>query len=168
MRSQPNKNYQSNDNIMTPDYLARTLVEYFRPSGRVLEPCAGTGAFLKYLPPDTFWCEIKDGKDFFDFRLRVDWIFTNPPWSQIRRFLCHSLELADNICFLLTINHLWTKARLRDIKEANFGIKEIVIFDTPKTFPQLGFQMGMIHLQRNYKGDIKFTELRINNEKTML
>jgi len=160
MRSQPNRNYQSNDDIMTPDYLARALVEYFNPQGRILEPCKGTGNFLKYLPSGTLWCEIKEGKDFFDFSEKVDWIITNPPWRQIRQFLRHSLELADNICFLLTINHLWTKARLRDIKEANFGIKQIVIFDTPEIFPQLGFQIGMIHLQRDYSGDIKFAELK--------
>ena len=42
----------------------------------------------------------------------MDWIITNPPWSQIRRFLQHALSLADHVVFLFTINHLWTRARL--------------------------------------------------------
>ncbi len=69
------------------------------------------------------------------------------------------MEIADNLYMLFTINHLWTKARLRDIKENGFGIKEICIFETPKTFPQGGFQLGMVHLQKNYKGKIDLTEL---------
>lgn len=70
------------------------------------------------------------------------------------------MELANNIYFLCTINHLWTKARLRVIEQYGFGIKEICIFDTPKTFPQSGFQVGMFHLEKNYSGDIKFTKIK--------
>jgi hypothetical protein len=159
MKSQPNRNYKSDDEIMTPEYLAEALVNHFKPCGRILEPCKGTGNFLKFLPKDTLWCEISEGKNFFDFNEEVDWIITNPPWSQVRKFLQHSLNISKNICFLLTINHLWTKARIRDIKEAGFGIKEIVIFDTPDNFPPLGFQVGMIHLQAKYSGDIIFSDL---------
>ena len=159
MKSQPNRNYKSDDCIMTPEYLAESLVNHFKPSGKILEPCKGTGNFLKFLPKNTLWCEISEGKNFFDFNDKVDWIITNPPWSQIRKFLQHSLEISKNVCFLFTINHLWTKARIRDIKEAGFGIKEIVIFDTPDNFPPLGFQVGMVHLQAKYSGDIIFSDL---------
>jgi len=149
---------------MTPEYLAKALVNHFKPSGKILEPCKGTGNFLKAFEGygqnvSILWCEISEGKNFFDFNEKVDWVITNPPWSQIRKFLQHSLEISKNICFLFTINHLWTKARIRDIKEAGFGIKEIVIFDTPDNFPQLGFQVGMIHLQAKYSGDIIFSDL---------
>jgi len=156
MKSQANRNYKSDDIVMTPEILAKQLVEHFKPSGKVLEPCKGTGNILKFLPENSLWCEISEGKDFFDFNDKVDWVFTNPPWSQIRKFLQHSLEISDNICFLFTINHLWTKARIRDITQAKFGIKEILLFNTPSNFPPLGFQVGMIHLQRNYIGDIKY------------
>ena len=63
------------------------------------------------------------------------------------------------LVFLITINHIWLKARLRDIKEKGFGIKEILLIDTPKTFPQSGFQFGVIHLSKNYIGDIKFSKM---------
>ncbi len=49
MRSQPNRNYTSNDDIQTPLALARKLVAHFQPSGRFLEPCRGNGNFLKAL-----------------------------------------------------------------------------------------------------------------------
>ena len=159
MKSQPNRNYKSDDEIMTPEYLAEALVNHFKPNGKILEPCKGTGNFLKFLPKDTLWCEISEGKNFFDFNEKVDWIITNPPWSQIRKFLQHSLEISKNVCFLFTINHLWTKARIRDIKNIGFGIREIAIFDTPDNFPPLGFQVGMVHLQAKYSGDIIFSDL---------
>jgi len=169
MKLQPNRNYKSNDEVMTPEYLAEALVNHFKPSGKILEPSKGTGNFIKFLPKDTQWCEITEGKDFFDYNEKVDWIITNPPWSQIRKFLQHSMKVSNNVCFLFTINHLWTKARIRDIKESGFGIKEIVIFNTPDNFPQSGFQVGMVHLQSKYVGNIIFSDLSnlnrgVNNE----
>ena len=160
MKYQPNRNYKSDDVIMTPVKLAEKLVNHFKPKGKGLEPCKGTGNIYKYLK-NSDWCEISEGKDFFDYKEKVDFIFTNPPWSQIKPFLQHSLAISNNIYFLITINHLWTKARLRLIEEAGFGIKEIVIFDTPKEFPQSGFQVGMVHLKKGYiSKKIKFSYLK--------
>ena len=160
MRTQPNKDYKSNDCIMTPEYLAESIVKYFNPTGKILEPAKGTGNFLKYLP-GADWCEINEGKDFFDYENKVDWIITNPPWSKMRKFLYHSMEISDNIVFLVTINHLWTKARLREMKHLNFGIKEIhMIPEKTKDFPQTGFRCGAIHFQKNYIGDIRLTEMK--------
>lgn len=159
MKMQPNRNYTSDDVVMTPIELAEKLVKHFNPQGKGLEPCCGTGNILKFLD-NADWCEISKGKDFFEYNSKVDYIFTNPPFSQIRKFLQHSMELADNIYFICTINHLWTKARLRDIESAGFGVKEICIFDTPKNFPQTGFQLGMFYIQRGWNGDIRFNRLK--------
>lgn len=158
MKMQPNRDYKSDDVVMTPIELAEALVKHFNPQGKGLEPCCGTGNILRYLD-NADWCEISKDVDFFDYNYNVDYIFTNPPWSKIRPFLQHSMEIANNVYFLCTINHLWTKARLRDIENAGFGIKEICIFDTPSNFPQSGFQVGMFHLERNYKGNIIFNKI---------
>lgn len=85
----------------------------------------------------------------------------NPPYSIFRKFMNKAMEVSDNIVFLVTINHIWLKARMRDMKEKRFGIKEIVIFDTPKTFPQSGFQVGCVHLQKGWKGNIRFERIEI-------
>lgn len=160
MNKQPNRNYKSDDVVMTPVNLAKKLVEYFKPIGNGLEPCCGTGNILQFLP-NADWCEISKGKDFFEYTNKVDYIFTNPPWSQIRKFLVHSMEIAKDVYFLITINHLWTKRRLKDIEEHGFRIEEICIFDTPKTFPSSGFQVGMVHLHKgNENNIIKFTKLK--------
>lgn len=155
---QPNRNYKSDDVVMTPINLAKTLVEHFKPQGKGLEPCCGSGNILRYLD-NADWCEIGLGRDFFDYKDKVDYIFTNPPWSKIRKFLIHSMELADNVYFLCTINHLWTKARVRDIENSGFGIAEICVFNTPEEFPQSGFQVGMVHLKRNHSGPIQFSKI---------
>ena len=36
MRFQPNRDYVSNDDIQTPVELAERIVEYFKPTGRIL------------------------------------------------------------------------------------------------------------------------------------
>lgn len=149
------------DCIQTPVSLARKIVEHFNPEGKILEPCKGNGNFMKVLPKETEWCEILEGRDFFNYRSRVNWIITNPPYSKLRKFMQKAMNVADDIVFLTTINHLWLRARLRDIAKQGFGIKEIVMFDTPKNFPQTGFQLGMFHLQRGYtKNSIKFEDWR--------
>ena len=136
-----------NDEIDTPFDLAIKIVTYFNPKGKILEPCKGNDGFYR-TGIFTDWCEIKDGKDFFDYNEKVDWIITNPPFSKFRKFLNHSMELADNIVFLCSINHFWLKARIRDMIEKGFGIKEILLVDTPETFPQSGFQIGVVHIQK--------------------
>ncbi len=158
MRCQPNRNYTSDDVVQTPPEMAQRLVKHFQPAGRILEPCCGQGHFLKALP-GADWCELSKDKDFFDWDKQVDWIVTNPPWSKIRPFLAHSMEVSDHIVFLMTVNHAWTKARLRDVKESGFGIKEIALLEMPLTFPQSGFQLGAVYYARGWNGNIKFTDL---------
>jgi hypothetical protein len=154
-------NAKREDCVQTPIECAEMLVKHFNPKGRILEPCKGDGNFLSVLPKETLWCEILKGKDFFDFKGKVDWIITNPPYSKVRKFMQKAMEVSDNIVFLTAINHLWLKARLKDIFERGFGVKEIVIFDTPKNFPQSSFQIGAFYLKRGYVRDIKFNNLEV-------
>ncbi|MDE1170819.1 MAG: hypothetical protein PW734_06365 [Verrucomicrobium sp.] len=158
MRFQPNRDYVSNDVVQTPRPLAKLLVDHFRPAGRVLEPCRGEGHIYDLLPPGSPWCEILEGRDFLDWTERVDWVFTNPPWSRIREFLLHGMQVADDIVFLMTVNHAWTKARVRDVRENGFGFKELCMVDMPASFPQSGFQLGAVHWQRGWTGPITFSD----------
>ena len=162
MKYQPRKGFSSNDVVMTPWGLASGIVDHFRPAGALLDPCMGGGAFydaLKQWSEDVSWCEISDGRDFFDWDTPVDWIITNPPWSQIRPFLHHGMQLASNVVFLMTVNHAWTKARIRDMKDMGFGIREILLVDSPKEFPASGFQLGAVHYKAGWTGETKITTL---------
>lgn len=153
------------DRVYTPPPLAQQIVRHFDPGGSCLEPCAGEDAFIHAmcLAPLAFIvyeCEIDRGEDFFDFNLKVDWIITNPPWSQFRQFLKHSMELADNVVFLANLNAWVTRSRMRDVFDAGFGYKEALLVDTPpKPWPQTGFQLAAVHIQRGYTGGMNFIRL---------
>ncbi len=161
MKSQPNKDYKSDDDVMTPLSLCKRIVDYLNPDGTILEPCKGTGNFLNFLPKDrTDYCEMKEGKPFENYEEKVDWIITNPPWSKMRIFLEKSCQVANkHIVFLITVNHVFTKARIRITKQYNFGLKEILYIETPKEFPPMGFQIGIIHWEKNYTGTVTIKDL---------
>lgn len=166
MRLQPNRNYVSNDDIPTPRPLARALVDLLNPTGRILEPCCGDGAFLEALQPGAEWCEIKLGRDFLQWNSGpVDWIITNPPWRQIRAFLGQSFSISQKVAFLMTVNHAWTRARLRDATETGFGLSRIILVDTPLTFPQSGFQLGMVVYTKGHRGAIELTDIRAKDNE---
>ena len=41
----PPKNAPEKDIVMTPVYLAKNIIEHFEPTGLILDPCRGEGAF---------------------------------------------------------------------------------------------------------------------------
>jgi len=153
-----------NDEIFTPHSLASAIVNHFNPYGKILEPCKGKGHFT-IISKIVNGADLRTGRDFLNNEFKdkqFDWIITNPPWSLYRKFLNESMRVSDNIVFLCLINHLFMKARLRDIKENNFGIVEILTVKEPtnKEWPKTGFQLGVVHLKYQYAGDIKFGELK--------
>jgi hypothetical protein len=156
----PPKNQPKHDLVFTPRSLAREIIEHFPLHGKLLDPCRGDGAFYDYFPEhcETDWCEITQDRDFFDYDEHVDWIVTNPPWSRIREFLEHGMEIADNIVFLVQMVHVCTKARLRAIRDSGFAFKEFYSVPTPPSpWPQCGFQVAAIHIARGWKGSTLFS-----------
>lgn len=152
-----------NDIFYTSDKLAKYIVDYFKPTGNIVEPSSGGGVFLKYMNAD--WYEIEKGKDFFDCNTTYDWAITNPPFSKIRDFLLHLYKLkTKNIVFLCPIGHIMSfKARQNDMYNNEYGVKEILLINTPKEFPQSGFQWGIIHIQNKYKGQITINKVDYEN-----
>lgn len=151
-----------NDVVYTPDDLALRIVQHFNPTGKALEPCYGEGAFGRaFNSYGIGWdcCEIAVGIDFLTADIspkKYEWVITNPPWSQLRPFLQKSMEVSNNVVFLCLVNAFFMKARVRDINKAGFALKEILYVDTPpKPWPQTGFQLGAVHVQRGYKGLVK-------------
>lgn len=175
--------------VMTPPALAQQIVDHFasQMDGMVLDPARGQGAFLealKYRHPVTSirWAEIDAGIDFFDAKNwwgcvmkrdtvkdtkldhvdKFNFIITNPPWEKLLNWWIRGMELADNVVYLCLVPNVFQKAKRNAIRNTGFGIKEIVYVKTPppKTpWPQAGFCLGAVHIQRGYKGDIKETFL---------
>jgi hypothetical protein len=63
----PASNPPKHDLVMTPPELAARIIQYFKPRGRVLDPCRGQGAFYKALCRQrgvgAHWCEVAEGRD---------------------------------------------------------------------------------------------------------
>ncbi len=143
-----------NDRVYTSDKIAKWIVSTFNPSGLILEPCKGKGAFIKYIP-NAEWCEIEDGKDFLKYNKKVDWIITNPPYSIFDKFLKHSFELADNIVFLCPLSKMLKAYKNIEMIKNFGGIKKLMFVRADKCGFPFGFPCGVFHIERNYKGCIE-------------
>jgi len=145
--------------IYTPDELAGAIVDHFKPSGRICEPCKGGGAFVRAMP-GCEWFEIEEGRDFLTAEGRWDWIVTNPPWKDTGAFLQKSMKHADNIVFLCWLTAMLTKARNRMVQEAGFGVVEMLLVPTPPPpWPQSGFQLAATWVRRGWQGSAAFSSL---------
>lgn len=162
----PPRNASTHDLIATPPELARHIVEHFQPTGSMLDPCRGKGAFYEALVArgrgEVDWCEITEDRDFFTSysgdEITVSWTITNPPWSKFRSFLLRSMEISDHVVFLGTLTHFVTRARLRDVREHGFGLREALLLKEPTgPWPASGFQLAAVHLERDWLGPLTFT-----------
>lgn len=148
-----------NDVVFTPDWLAKQICDMFPIEGNILEPCKGEGAFLKFLPNNTDWCEITENRNFYDYNKKVDWIVTNPPYSDFNRFLEHSFELADNVVLLVPIAKLFkSMGTLRQVFDYG-GFVEIHVLPASKAGFPFGFPCAVYWIKRGYKGNTKISQL---------
>lgn len=150
-----------NDMVFTKPTLAQRLIGHFRPTGRILDPCRGNGAFYDNLPEPRDWCEIRDGRDFRECKELFDWILTNPAWSKepYRAISAHAFEIADNVILLTRLhNAIGTYARHRDWRNRGHGLREIVILRWEDAgFRPEGFVLGAFYWQRGWTGCTKIT-----------
>ena len=152
-----------NDVVFTPEWLTEKICSMFEISGKVLEPCKGEGAFLKFLPKETDWCEITENRNFFDYNKKVDWIVTNPPYSDFNRFLTHCFNLSENVVLLVPVAKLFKSlGTLKQIFE--FGnFVEIHTLPASKAGFPFGFPCAVYYIKKNYKGLTKIEMLETND-----
>jgi hypothetical protein len=173
MNRQPNRAQHlatTDDRVYTPPSLAQALAQHFAPTGQVLEPCEGRGqagqAFtraLRQLPSARVYTLNQEdrGEDFLapfpdHFPTTFAWVITNPPWSAYADFLARGFQVAQNVVYLASVNHTFTKARRALARQQGFGLRQVVEFGSPPTWPQSGFQMGAVHYQQGYDGPTQF------------
>jgi hypothetical protein len=151
-------NYNIKDIVYTPDRVAKDMIDFCKPSGRILDPCKGKGVFLKYLSAGTNYCEITEGKDFFDYNDKVDWIISNPPYSGFFPWIYHSMTIADNIVYLLPANKPFISNRLLMLLKDWGEIKHLRLYGTGNKlgFP-VGFAIGAFYFKRGYKDGMTFS-----------
>jgi len=146
------------DIVYTPDHISKSIVESLNVYGKCLDPCKGDGAFLKFLPEGSDYCEIREGKDFFKYNEKVDWIIGNPPYSLFEEFMVKSFQLSDNVSFLVPTNKVFQRQIIMDMINDYGGIYSMIIYGSGQLigFP-FGFSVGNFHFKRNYKGESKVT-----------
>lgn len=112
----------ANDEFMTPPELARTLISKvpILAGNFVIDPCPGKGAFLNSLP--VYSDNIGLDEDFLIYGDSVDWIVTNPPYSDLDRWLEHSFKIAEvGVALLLGLLNV-TPKRLELANRYGFGL----------------------------------------------
>ena len=146
------------DVVYTPTWCAQDMIDHFHPSGVVLDPCRGGGAFHDLLPAGSPWCEITDGVDFFSWDRPVDWVIGNPPYSMTRPWFAHSYKIADHLLYLVPLRNVFSGyGFIKEIHEFG-GIQAIRVYGTGGSlgFP-MGNAVGAFHITRGYVGPTDFT-----------
>jgi len=153
-------NVLEGDVVYTPDYVSKNIIEFLNPKGVCLDPCKGDGAFLRYMPYGSEYCELQEQKDFLQYEKKVDWIIGNPPYSIFDKFLEHSFSLSDNVSFLVPTNKVFQRQVIMEMINNYGGIKSIIIYGSGSLigFP-FGFSVGNFHFQKGYKG---YTEIKMS------
>lgn len=87
------------DKVYTPKHIVNEVLEHFgihiEQQHTIMEPFRGDTskedggnfykALSKYSNHSIKWCEIDEGRDFFEVQKKVDWIITNPPIPSSKR-----------------------------------------------------------------------------------
>jgi hypothetical protein len=145
---------RESDIVYTLDWVSKSIINGLNIYGKCLDPCKGDGAFLKFLPADSDYCELREGKDFLKYDKKVDWIIGNPPYSIFEEFLKHSFNISDNVSFLVPTNKVFQRQIIMEMINNYGGIKQIIIYGSGSLigFP-FGFSVGNFHFKKGYKGE---------------
>jgi hypothetical protein len=154
--TKPNRTQMStaSDLVMTPTHVAKWIVDHFNPGGICLDPCKGDGAFYNAMPCPKRWCEILEGRDFFEYRgPRVAWIITNPPYSIYDRFLEQAFNVSDNVVFFVPIAKAFKSQKIENLVMSYGGLAEILFMGGGGQYGfNFGFPVGCLHYKRHHKG----------------
>lgn len=140
---------------LTPPEVAARVVKHFAPSGVMLDPCRGEGAFWREMP-GADWCEVREGRDFMEWQKPVDWIISNPPYSTLLGFLRHSFKVADNVVYAIPAAKIFQSIPYLELINEYGGIREILILGRGRAIGlPLGFAVAAVHFKRGYKGETR-------------
>ena len=141
------------DVVYTQRLVSKQIIDFLKPTGKILDPCKGDGAFFDFMPVGSEYCELQEGSDFLFFDKKIDWIIGNPPYSIFEEFLYHSFNLADNVSFLVPTNKVFQRQIIMNRISKFGGIKSIIIYGSGTLigFP-FGFSVGNFCFEKNYKG----------------
>jgi hypothetical protein len=154
-----------NDIVYTPERISKGIIKHFSPIGICLDPCRGSGAFHKYMPEGSLYCEIQEGIDFYTFDKKVDWIISNPPFSEYDTFLKKAFEVSLNVVFLIPLYKTFKSKKQQNLVNDYGGLKEILIIGSGSEIGfNMGFLCGCVYYKKDYKGLVKVSQLKAQQD----
>lgn len=151
----------ANDKIYTPKPIALKMIEMcdLNKNDYVLDPSYGEGVFFNNFPEfvKKDFCEIEQGKDFFECNTRYTAVIGNPPYSLWDKWLEHTMKLTDKFCYLFGVLN-FTDKRVNKILKNGFGITKIHLLKVSWWF---GHQF-LIVFEKNKKSILSVEEAIIN------
>lgn len=119
--------------------MTRYLINKTPIRGSVLDAGSGKNkVWYKNLKRPKFECEIDDGKDFYLWGKRVDWVVGNPPYHESYKFTEKALTIANRgIAWLLNnqaLNSHLTPRRLQRMAELGWCYSKIIVVADKRWF----------------------------------
>ena len=135
---------KNKDIVMTNPVMARDLINRieFEDGDVVMEPGRGTGSFYNNFPDNVqkVWCEINEGRDYFDFQGMVDYTVSNPPFVPRKLFWAFHVKAMETtrkkIYWVLNCSsiNIFTPKRLDDMKDNGWFIQSLHIINDKRWF----------------------------------
>ena len=125
------KRTKANDVFITPLEVAKQQIQLhnINDNDLWLDPCRNNkeGSYFNNFPQNVRkdWCEILEGKDFFEYDENVDIICGNPPYSLMDKWIKKTLKLnPKEFSLLIGIGNLTTR-RIEIIENAGYGLSKM-------------------------------------------
>jgi hypothetical protein len=152
------KRTKPNDIFITPLELAKkqiSMIDYDLDD-LWIDPFKNSGNFYNQFPTDKKdWCEILEGRDFFNYDKKVDIICSNPPYSCIDDILKKSVELKPRIItYLIGMGNLTSK-RIEYMNKNGYGLSKIHMC---KVFKWYGMSF-IVHFEKNANNCISYDRI---------
>ncbi len=129
----------ANDVFITPRGLAKQQIDMIdsKDGDKWLDPCRNSadGSYYSQLPTDNKdWCELIEGKSFFDYTSPVDVIIQNPPYSILNDWIKKNIELKPRIISLLIGVGNLTARRVEMFEKAGYGLTKMKMMKVYKWY----------------------------------
>jgi len=125
------KRIKANDVFITPLEVAKQQIQLhnINDNDLWLDPCRNNkeGSYFNNFPQNVKkdWCEILEGKDFFEYDRDIDIICGNPPYSLMDKWIKKTLQLnPKEFSLLIGIGNLTTR-RIEIIENAGYGLSKM-------------------------------------------
>lgn len=149
-----------NDIFYTPIDICKKAIEMVdnKPEYVWFDPWKGGGNFFNNFPQENakLWCEIQEGRDFFEFNEKVDVICSNPPFSKINKCLEKCVELSPKHIILILGCINVTPKRLKYLIDNGYTLKNLHFFKVRGWF-SISYILHFEKLGDNENNNLKFS-----------